>query len=627
MLPRFQFSREALESHKDLNHRFVAARVPGDVAVLLGAAGLARLNFVNAVTAFHRLAKVRSCNHVAWATAQRRGQLPPSSSPCLPACARRPQTAQRLPPAQQAELRRHPAVLELAAGLEADLAAGPALQDVQAMQLLWAHAHLGHATPALVDALYVRLDGAEVAAPRSGGSAKASSSVSKASDEKTEGGSSRGSGAAPPPLRLEGMSSTVNLCYALARLRRPAPALLDRLCAALLAAEEAEAPTEEEEEALLHLEMLPGWAVGRESAAEEEGEAGGEARSGASLSGSTRRRPPAGIRLAACDARALCLLAWSLAMLGRLRPTLLRRIVWHVRQWGLAELSLQSICHLLQAQALVSAASPGYRWDQRLADDVSAELVARWSDSSSSSSPAQAQHAAPSQQQQQQQGGWWRQREQAPLQPARPRAGVNEQDVSTLARCLAASWRQAAASSGTATGAAVAGRRGTCDAGRHCCGASGPPPGSPVLHWPLSPCADNKLKMAAAVQRHLGAAPARRGAADALAAAALQLAPRLSTRALSGARCAVPVPVPDARRSHTPLPLRLWRRHPLVPSCRPCLRPGPRLCIHGQLPCRAAGRARGARGCAGGAGGAGCAVSGGTGLGLCHAAVRPPAAV
>lgn len=315
-------------------------------------------------------------------------------------------------------------------------------------QLLWAHAHLGHASPALVAAVYNRLETAEVA---TGGSSSSSAPIANP--------------APPQPLVLANMSAASNLCYALAKLGRPPPACVGRLAAVLLA--EAEAAEEAAEEASLQLEgHFPDWGM-LDSAEDEEAAsaAAGQQSSGSSgSSGSDGNTPTTrssgqwevqGISLAACDPRGLCLLMWTLAELGACPPALLRHTMASLRRRrGLVRLSMQSMAHvLLAAQRLAAAPAQleqeeagqeqqwgapvlsgaqrerrrqeqRFRWDQAFMDAVAAELARR------------AKHV---------------QRQQHGQRPPRP-FHLNDLDCSTLARAFAAAWQEAAAASGAATG-------------------------------------------------------------------------------------------------------------------------------------------------------------------------------
>ncbi|KAI7839792.1 hypothetical protein COHA_006591 [Chlorella ohadii] len=261
-------------------------------------------------------------------------------------------------------LRSHPTVRQLVSVLEPAVLS---FSDLHVSQLLWAHAHLGHASPALVAALYDRLETAEVATAGASSSADSSSGSSGAG-----GSSSSSSGPAPAqPLVLSNMSAATNLLYALAKLGRPPPACVGRLAAVLQA--EAVAAEEAAEEAALQLEgQAAGWepldSAEYEEAAAEAAEAREQRSAGASGSDSDRRQPGGsggadaqgvqGISLAACAPRGLCLLLWSLAELEACPPALLRHSMAALcRRRGLGRLSMQSMAHvLLAAQRLAAAA-------------------------------------------------------------------------------------------------------------------------------------------------------------------------------------------------------------------------------------------------------------------------------
>ncbi|PRW33174.1 FK506-binding 1 [Chlorella sorokiniana] len=451
----------ATEAHKALNAQLCAAETPEQLLELVQQ-HLPEFNITNAVTAFHRIAKA----------------------------------AQKLPAQQQGALRSHAVVRRLVALLEPQV---PAFSELHVSQLLWAHAHLGHASPALVAALYDRLETAEVASSGSGSSSNNSS-----------GGSNQTAPA--QPLVLSSMSASANLCYALAKLGRPPPACVRRLAVVLQA--EAEAAEEAAEEASLQLEgQMAGWGL-LDSAEDEEAAEAAErsGSSGSSSDGSSGTSQPTarssgtdlqGISLGACDPRALCLLMWSLAELAACPPALLRHTMAALcRRHGLGRLSMQSIAHvLLAAQRLAAASSElqqgeeeegqqqqqqqwgapvlsgvqrerqrwqqRFRWEQSFMDAVAAELARR---------AKRAKHA--------QQG-------QRPPKPFL----LNELDCSVLARAFAAAWQEAAAASGAAT--------------------------------------DNRLKLAGAIRRHVEASPARRVALRLLQQRSLELAPRLRVQALS----------------------------------------------------------------------------------------------
>lgn len=328
---------------------------------------------------------------------------------------------------------------------------------LQVSQLLWGHAQLGHASPALVDALYQQLETAEVAAGGGG---------------SMLGGASASGGAGPSIqlLFLSNMSAAVNLCYALAKLGRPPPAAVARLAAVLLAA--AEAGEWAAEEAAQQLEgQAAGWAPLDSAEEEEVAEAAAEGGSGSSAARSSGG-PASGVSLAACDSRGLCLLVWSLAELGACPPALLRHATAALRRRGLAGLSVQSMGHALSAaQRLASASSQAqleqpwpaagnqrrrqqeerFSWDQGFVDAVAAELAQRWQ-------PEQRgqQRQWQGRRQQQAQG----RRQEGVGKPPRPpqrwqqqqHLRLNEIDCSILARALAAAWQEAAAASGAATG-------------------------------------------------------------------------------------------------------------------------------------------------------------------------------
>ena len=158
----------------------------------------------------------------------------------------------------------------------------------------------------------------------------------------------------------------------------------------------------------------------------------------------------AGISLAACSSRDLCLLMWSLASVGACPPALLRVATRTLRQRGVVGLSVQSMTSILTAQQVNSSdvscrsdsssangsidgeasGGGGGAWDLELVDALGAELALRWQ-----------------QQQQQQQ----QQREEG--KPLR----LNPLDCCILSRCFALAWRQAAeakelAASGTSPG-------------------------------------------------------------------------------------------------------------------------------------------------------------------------------
>ena len=456
-LPPVALSAATADAHKQLNRRLVEAAEASPAELLaLVEAELPAFNAVNATTAFHRLAKVISrAGPGGWG----RGQAPAASGGCGDASgcgvvvaierelaqaaggcfehclrprhainpAHHAQCAAALPPAQRDALRGHPSVLRLAASLAGSVGQ---LGDVQVSQLLWAHAQLGHATPALLDALYARLATARVLAAGAAGSDGGGSGAAAAS-----GGRDGGSGKPPaaPPLVVADTRAACTLAWAQAKLRRPQPELLQRLAAALLAATAA--------------------------AGERRGSAARPAAGAAtSSSGSSG---PGGVSLAACDGRALCLLAWSLSALGACPPALLAAITSRARAapGGLAGLGRHSLCNLLTAHAAVVEAQAGaLPWDQRLVDDAAAALAA----SGAPQGRARAQHAGrqqDAQQRQQQQ-----QQQRRPRQQQQQAPQLNEADCSILVRCLAAAWQEAAVASGADTGEPVRGGH-LCPAG------------------------------------------------------------------------------------------------------------------------------------------------------------------
>ena len=334
---------------------------------------------------------------------------------------------------------------------------------LQVSQLLWAHAQLAHASPALLDALFQLLETAEVAPSSS------SSSSSMPAGAGASGAGTLSSQPPPPPLLLSNMSSAVNLCYALAKLGRPPPAGVARLAAALLSA--AEAGERAAEDAALQLEgQVPGWDPLDSAETEEAAEAAALGGSGStSAAHSSSGGSAGGVSLAACDSRGLCLLVWSLAEMGACPPALLRHATAALRRRGLAGLSMQSMGHALSAAQRLAAApslaqleqpwpaassqrrrqqEERFSWDQAFVDAVAAELAQRW-------------HAEQLGKQHLQQGRRQGGRGQAPppqqRRPQQQQPRLNEIDCSILARALAAAWQEAAAASGADTGRGMGG--------------------------------------------------------------------------------------------------------------------------------------------------------------------------
>ena len=270
------------------------------------------------------------------------------------------------------------------------------LDGLQAALLLWAHAQLGHGSPTLLHSLYRRLATASVG-PDGGGS-----------DDNGNGrnGSSQGQ---QGQLQIQGMDAAVMLAYAMAKLERPAPALLDRLVGAMLADSGSGAASSKD-------------AGGRHTSSSGGGGGG---------------RVGAGIALGACSSRDLCLLLWSLSTLRSCPPSLLLRATRLLRQRGLGDLSVQSMGHIMLAQDLA-----GQQWDQALVDDVAAELAWRWRQHQEDQrlwQQLREQHL-----QQQQPAGQERQQQQLAAQ--QPQL-LNELDCSILARCFALAWQRALAES------------------------------------------------------------------------------------------------------------------------------------------------------------------------------------
>lgn len=386
----------------------------------------------------------------------------------------------RLSLEEQPALAAHPATRQLAAWLEA-AAATSRLSDVQAAQLLWGHSQLGHGTARLVDAVYAQLSDAEVVSstirsgssmnePSSTGSSSSSkigsrtertsstSSTSSIDSRTSSNSSSKDSSSSSSVMQLESMGTAVTLVYAMARLHRPAPTLLASLTAALLAADDSGSSSWD------WSSEQPAWQGQQQQP------------------GPPRQQRGVGISLSCCDQRSLCLLLWSLATLGCCPRKLLLRGCAVLRHAGLAELSVQSMTQVLQAQDMTGS------WDQQLVDDVADELALRWH-SSVDQQPNEGEQHHEQQHRQHQQHHYHHQQ---------PSLRLNELDTSILARCLALAWRHAVAAS-------VAGEE-----------ASG-----------------NRLATGRALSRHITASPPRRTAARLLAASARDLSPRLSPQGVS----------------------------------------------------------------------------------------------
>ena len=360
-----------------------------------------------------------------------------------------PQHAARAHAADCAAARRHPAAAALAARLEAE---APRLVDMQTAQLLWAHAHLGHGSPRLVEALFERLASAEVVQAGGGssggggggGSSGGSGGSSGGGSSTTTSSTSTSSGTGgPAPLLLASMDAAVMLVYAQAKLRRPVRALLAHLVDALLAA-----PDDAGGEA----------AGGRQSCG--SGSNGGGAVGGAAGGTAAAPASPAGMALAACDGRRLSLLLWSLASLGVLPPVLLARGLRALRRGGLYHLSVQSMTHALLAQdltprqgaaaAAAAAEAPATVAATSAAEDMlpppgTLQSLDGGDSTGGQAAPGPSGRGA---------GGSWDQ----PFMDAvaadlatRDRAGrlrLNSADLTILARCFALAWQVAVAGGG-----------------------------------------------------------------------------------------------------------------------------------------------------------------------------------
>jgi hypothetical protein len=391
----------------------------------------------------------------------------------------------RLPPGAQPEVAAHPAASKLVAWLEAALAGGARLSEMEAAQLLWAHAQLRHGSPTLVDAVYAQLDGAVVLtrAGTSSGSSSAADDAGSRGGDAAEGSSSGGG----PPMRLSGGSAAVMLAYAMVRLQRPHEELLGKVVAALLSDDSGD-----------------GGEAARKPAPQQERQAegpeGGVRRPEREGLGA-EKQPRRGISLANLDPRSLCLLVWSLAHLQRCPPRLLTAACARLLRCGLHQCSVQSMTQVLTAMDLVEGGS----WDQPLVEAVCAELAGR-------------QHAAQPQRDEPPAGG--RRRHQQELAGAAVRPGspklqrrlplqqqgvapfrLNEIDAAILARCLTLAWQAAVAAS---------------------------PDGATAT--------ESRQAMGRALQRHVAESPARRAALRLLLATAQRLAPRLRVHSLSGGR-------------------------------------------------------------------------------------------
>ncbi|KAL4423640.1 hypothetical protein ABPG77_009227 [Micractinium sp. CCAP 211/92] len=422
---------------KELNRAICAAQSHTNLLELV-ASHVPTFSRVNAVTAFHRLAK--HCT--------------------------------ALPAGQRAAVRKHPVAAALTSRLESF--AGE-LDDLQAAQVLWAHAQLRHGSNALLDRLYSRLDRAVVPALAGGGASAPSVPA---------GAGRRWQRRAAPPLRLQSLNAVVMLCYAQAKLGRPVRHLLAQLADALLAAPDQPA--------------------------------------GGTASDNRTGLPAASLSdgLGALSGRSLCLLLWSMASMGALPPALLLRGTRELRRRGLADLSVQSMCLVITAQELclqpASAAPPA------AGSTAAAAAVAATSGSNAAGSlvgcggqdqPSEQRQAAssPSGSGAAAVPGFWDQdfmddvaAELADRSRRRSGFWLNSQDCCTLARGCALAWQ---ACLGWGSGG----------------GSSG------VLETPL----ENRLMLREEMQRHTRSSPHRRALAQLLTTVARAQAPRLNTRALT----------------------------------------------------------------------------------------------
>lgn len=397
------------------------------------------------------------------------------------------------------------------------------LDDLQAAQVLWAHAQLRHGSNALLDRLYSRLDRAVVPALAGGGASAPSVPA---------GAGRRWQRRAAPPLLLQSLNAVVMLCYAQAKLGRPVRHLLAQLADALLAAPDQPA--------------------------------------GGTVSDNRTGLPAASLSdgLGALSGRSLCLLLWSMASMGALPPALLLRGTRELRRRGLADLSVQSMCLVITAQELClqpASASPPAAGSTAAAAAVAATSGSNAAGSlggcggqdqpseqrQSASSPSGSGAAAVP--------GFWDQdfmddvaAELADRSRRRSGFWLNSQDCCTLARGCALAWQ---ACLGWGSGGGSSGVLETPLGGPHAARLATarqtrprPPTMAPAFQcvprvWVRatqtfstscpSRCAENRLMLREEMQRHTRSSPHRRALAQLLTTVARAQAPRLNTRALT----------------------------------------------------------------------------------------------